>query len=176
MARLATLARWTGTTTATTLFDSDVDEFTDGGCFCCVRGRPRVALVVFTADGDAFGVFFARAVAAQSEVTKDPGVFVFSLESHGRCATPQRFGVRREFRRSVWVLFYEGDRWTGRFAEVGLSGYGCLYVGNERSATSCGGLSRIVEGIEDTTLAGSSGGGADPHAFRCVRLIAVHLA
>ena len=173
---LETLTRWTGASTATTLFDSDVDEFTEDRCFCCVQDTPNVMLVVFTADGDVFGVFFSRAVTTQDEVTKDPTIFFFSLESHGRCATPQRFVVRREFRRNVWVLFYEHDRWTGRFAEVGLSGYGCLYIGNERSATSCSGLSRIVETIDDSTLTGCCDGETDTYPYRCIRLIAVHLA
>ena len=176
MARLLeTLTRWTGTTRAVILFDSDIGEFSTDAFFWCVRDTPSVVLVVFTADGDVFGVFFSRAVTTQNEVIKDPNIFFFSLESHGRCETPQRFVVRREFQRSVWVLFNEHDRWTGRFGEVGLVGYGCLFIGNERSETACCGLSRIVESIEDTTLTGWCAGETDTHTYRCIRLIAVHL-
>ena len=38
-----------------TVYDSTFDEFTDHGLFNKVKGKPNIALIGFTADGDVGG-------------------------------------------------------------------------------------------------------------------------
>ena len=59
------LKEWTGKARATVIFDSTVDEFTDGCMFEKVKGKPNVAIVATTTDGDVFGGFYSVAVTKQ---------------------------------------------------------------------------------------------------------------
>ena len=79
------LKEWTGKSSATIIFDSVVDEFTDQGLFKKIKGKANIALVGFTADGDVFGSFYSLAVTEQDKWVYDRNMFVFSFESHGRC-------------------------------------------------------------------------------------------
>ena len=165
------LKEWTGKASATIIYDSTVDEFTDQGLFDKVQGKENIALVAFTADGDVFGGFYTVAVTQQCEwqAFYDPNMFIFSFESHRRCNTPQRFVVKKEMRRKKFVKFFKND-YDGRFVNVG--GYdGQFLLGNERSNVCCYGLSMSFVGIEDTTLTGKPNWGK----FTCTRIIAVHL-
>ena len=47
-----TFKQWTWLSEATIVFDSTVDEFTDDGLFDKVKGKPNIAFVGFTTDGD----------------------------------------------------------------------------------------------------------------------------
>ena len=160
------LKEWTGKHTPTRLFDSRVDAFTNEVLFQRVYSRPNVAVIGFTADGDVFGGFNSRTVS-QSDFLYDPSVFIFSLESHGRCRTPQRFAVRNGLRDKAGVWFDQKNA-NGWFVQFWVFGCGGFSLGNERSQTSCAALSSAFEGIEDTTLTGKSG-----EAHRCTRLVAI---
>ena len=164
------LKRWTGKAHANVIFDSTVDEFTNNGLFAKTRGKPNVAVVGFTTDGDVFGGFYSCAVTKQVEWFNDPNIFAFSFESHGRCMTPQRFLVRERRRHSSYVCFNPGDANNG-FVYFGE--YGGLGLGDERVDAWCGDLSREFEGLEDTTLSGKNGHGCFHH---CTRLLAVQLS
>ena len=52
------LKEWTGKSSSTIIFDSTIDEFTDQGLFERVKGKPNVAMVGTTTDGDVFGGFY----------------------------------------------------------------------------------------------------------------------
>ena len=52
---VSTLKEWTGKTRATVVYDSNVHKFTDECLFQMVRGRPNIAIVATTTDGDVFG-------------------------------------------------------------------------------------------------------------------------
>ena len=109
------LKEWTGKASATKIYDSTVDEFTADGLFNMVKGKQNIALVGFTADGDVFGGFYSVAVTEQFKEFNDPNMFVFSFESHGRCATPQRFAVRKEVRgEKVCQVLRGGSIWVVR--------------------------------------------------------------
>ena len=61
------LKEWTGKSSATIIFDSTVDEFTDDGLFNKIKGRPNIALVGFTTEGDVFGGFYSVAMTEQDK-------------------------------------------------------------------------------------------------------------
>ena len=164
------LKAWTGKATATVVYDSTVDEFTDDGLFQAVKGKPNIAIVVTTKDCDVFGGFYSVAVTGQEELFFHPNTFLFSFESHGRCMTPQRFVVKERCREYAFVEFFKNDSY-GWFVRFWGGGNSWLYLGNEKSDTWCIDLSCDFEGIEDTTLTGNN----NPVAFTCCRLVAVQL-
>ena len=166
-----TLKQWTRKTTTSVIYDSTVDEFTDECFFQAVRGKPNVAIIATTTDGDVFGGFYSVAVTGHDIVFDDPNLFVFSFESNGRCMTPQRFVVKEEWRRrdETCVEFYTNEEygqfvWFGAFHDCGF------FLGNEKSITYCIDLSCGFEGIKDTTLSGKNCG-----EFTCWRLDAIQL-
>ena len=79
---------WTWKSTVTIIYDSTVDEFTNDGLFNKVKGKSDIAIIAFTADGDVFGAFYSVAASEPEKRYKDPNIFAFSFESHGRCMTP----------------------------------------------------------------------------------------
>ena len=87
--------RWGRAHDVAVLFDSDVDEFTGRGFVQTVLHRPNVAVVGFTTEGDVFGGFYNVAVTEENWRFSDLNIFAFSFESHGRCETPRRFGVKK---------------------------------------------------------------------------------
>ena len=165
------LKEWPGKQTATLIYDSTVDEYTDGALFHAVMNKPHIALIAFTTDGDVFGGFYSVAVTEANTKFFDPDIFLFSFESHGRCATPQRFVVQDDIRSAMSVMLYTNETsgwflWFWNDYESGV----CL--GNERSETWCYELSSGFVGIEDDTLTGNS---EYPDLHRCCRIIAVHM-
>ena len=168
------LKSWTGKTRTTIIYDSVVDEFTRDGLFEKVKGKPNIAVIGFTTDGDVFGGFYSVAVTEQEEGFNDPNMFVFSFESHGRCETPQRFVVSEEVKGSVSVTFLKDDDWG--FVALGVAGVGCFFLGNETHNSYCFGLSRTFEGLENTTLTGKTGHSWTGPYHHCTRLVAVQLS
>ena len=169
------LKAWTGKTHGTVIYDSTADPFTADGLFEKVRGKPNIALVGFTTDGDVFGGFYGVAVTKQDEWFNDPTSFVFSFESHGRCATPQKFVVREGLRRHLGVYFWKND--NRGFVGFWVDGSYGFFLGNESSRSYCYRTSQGLEGLEDTTLTGKN----SPNHFNgpyhhCTRLVAVQLS
>ena len=164
-----TLKEWTGKTTASVVYDSKVDPFTDDGLFNAVMGKPNVAIVATTTDGDVFGGFYSVAVTKQQKEFFDPNMFIFSFESHGRCATPKKFCVKERLTEIAFVKFFKDDS-HGWFVEFNV-GRGWFHLGNEKSRTFCFSLSGGFEGMEDTTLTGTNIG----QFFTCCRLVAIQL-
>ena len=167
------LKQWTGKSKATLVFDSTIDEFTGDGLFNKVRGKRNIAIVGFTTDGDVFGVFFSVPVTKFEERFYDPNIFAFSFESHGRCATPQRFAVKAEMKENAYLDFWKND--TSGFVVFWVFGKGGFYLGNESSESDCWNVSDAFEGLEDTTLTGKNGTCDEGPFHHCVRLIAVQL-
>ena len=126
----STLKQWTGKTTANVIFDSMVDEFTNECFFNKVKGRPNIAQIATTTDGDVFGGFYSVAVTEQWEDFQDPSMFIFSFESHGRCRTPQRFVVKEKWKSRACMRFFK-DNCNGWFVRFD-SGGGWFYLGYER--------------------------------------------
>ena len=162
------LKEWTAKTRAMLVYDSKVDPFTDDGLFQAVKGKPNIAIISATTDGDVFGGFYSVAVMGQDKFFRDPNIFAFSFESHGRCATPQRFDVKEENKGRACVRFFK-DNGNGWFVTF-YGGAGGFFLGNEKSRTFCTNLSDAFEGIEDTTLTGNN-----REFFTCTRLIAIQL-
>ena len=169
------LKEWTGKTTATIIFDSTVDEFTDDGLFDKVKGKQNIALVVLTTDGDVFGGFYSVAVTEQDERFYDPNMFAFSFESHGRCETPQRFVVKvKDLKKKAIVFFYKDSLYG--FVWFGVNRVGRFWLGNESSKSYCCNMSRAFEGLENTTLTGQNNTNFEiPPYHHCARLVAVQL-
>ena len=152
----STLKEWTGKETASVIYDSKVDPFTHDGIFNAVKGKPNIAVVGFTTDGDVFGGFYS-----------------VSVTEHGRCATPQRFVVKAELKDKAYVFFCKNN--CNGFVQFGVSGVGWFYLGNERSRSFCRYLSRSFDGLEDTTLTGKNGTLFSGPYHHCARLVAIQL-
>ena len=132
------------------------------------QGQENIAVIGFTTDGDVFGGFYRVAVTKQDDFFKDPNVFIFSFESHGRCETPQRFVVKEGMSKYASVKFFKDDS-DGCFV-IFYGCYGFLLLGNEKSITWRDHLSNGFEGVEDTTLTGT-----DIRDFTCSRLVGIQL-
>ena len=167
------LKEWTGKERATVVYDSKADPFTANGLFEKVKGKPNIAIVATTTDGDVFGGFYSVAVTGQEEAHFDPNQFAFSFESHGRCMTPQRFVVKEELRTKARVVFFENR--NGWFVGFWVDGCGGFYLGEESSNTFCIHLSRGFEGLQDTTLTGQNGTCHEGPFHHCARLVAIQL-
>ena len=172
------LKEWTGKANVTIVFDSTFDEFTDDGLFDKVKGKPNIALVGVTTEGDVFGMFYSRAVSEPDKEIFDPNIFIFSFESHGRCTTPQRFALKEKkkgLKEKAFVGFYKSDY---GFVWFGVYGVGSFTLGNEKSESFCMDLSVVFEGLEDTTLTGQNnpGTGDNGQYHHCTRLVALQLA
>ena len=104
----------------------------------------------------------------------DPNLFVFSFESHGRCATPQRFPVKKERQSAVFLRFRKG--WSGQFFFCGVDDSSGFTLGDERSDACCQAMSRGFEGLENTTLTGKKAPWERAHNHHnCARFVAVQL-
>ena len=165
------LKEWTGKTRATIIYNSKVDPFTADGLFNKVKDKPNIAVIGFTTDGDVFGGFFSVAVRQQDKFFEDPNMFIFSLESQGRCMTPQRFVVKREQKENALVCFSKGNRFGFVWFEVNNAGF---WLGNEKSDSFCSDLSRGFEGLEDTTQTGKTGIRTEGE-YHCTHLVAIQL-
>ena len=169
---VSALREWTGKATATVVYDSTVDEFTDDGLFQKVRGKRNVAIVGFTTDGDVFGGFYSVAVTEQDEPFFDPYIFAFSFESHGRCMTPPRFVVKKGLKENASVMFKNSSY---GFVVFWVGDAGWFYLGNEKSYSYCRNLSDAFEGLDDTTLTGKNGRWKEGPYNHCTRLVAIQL-
>ena len=148
------LKQWTGKSDVKVLYDSTVDEFVANAVFQAVKGRRNIAIVACTTEGDVFGGFYTVAVTQQSQAFYDPNIFVFSFESHGRCMTPQRFTLKRVFKKRAFMFFYR-NRFEGRFLDFGVGDCG-FGLGDEQAPTCCWCVSWVFDGMDDTTLTGKS--------------------
>ena len=163
-----TLKQWTGKATASVVYDSNVCPFTYECLFQMVKGKPNIAIIATTTDGDVFGGFYNRAVTEQDKRFRDPNMFIFSFESHGRCKTPKRFVLKKSEKGDATMDFYKfkSGEWKVNFDCL----CGGFYLGNEKSRTFCYDLSKVFVGIDDTTLTGK-----DKENFTCCRLVAIQL-
>ena len=167
------LKQWTGKTHCTIVYDSTVDEFTNDGLFDKVKGKPNIAVVGYTTDGDVFGGFYSIAVTKQQKTFNDPTIFAFSFESHGRCMTPQRFAVKEGKKDNVIVKFFKNNI-NGFVGFWVFDNYG-FRLGNERSYSNCNQMSQGFEGLEDTTLTGKNGACHEGPYYHCTRIVAIQL-
>ena len=165
-----TLKRWAGKSSATIVFDSDVDPFTGEGFFNKVKGRPNIALVATTSDGDVFGGYYTVAVTKRGKPFDDPTVFAFSFESHGRCRTPRRFMIKEELK--IFFTVYVRDSDDDLFVELWVSGEGGFHLGNETTTTFCNDPDDVFDGLDNSTLAGEK---HYPATYRIIRLIAAQM-
>ena len=136
----STSKQWTGKMTASVVYDSTVDEFTDQCLFNKVKGKPNIMIVATTTDGDVFGGFYSVTVTRQDELLNYSNMFIFSFDSHGRCKTPQRFVVKEKWMGRTRVKFFKNNS-EGQFVRVD-GGAGWFYLGYEKSNTWCSNLSR----------------------------------
>ena len=166
------LKEWTGKARATIIYDSVVDEFTANRLFDKVKGKPNIAIVGFTSDGDVFGGFFSVAVTEQDGFF-DPTIFAFSFESHERCETPQRFAVKKRRKCDAYVEFRKND--SREFVGFRVFGVGGFTLGNEKSKSYCRDLSSCFEGLKNTTLTGENNTGGWIGPYHCTRLVALQL-
>ena len=145
-------------------------HFIEVGCSGSVRWKKTSRSSATTTDGDVFGGFYSVPVTAPGQHCFDPDLFVFSFESHGLCATPQRFPLKAEARDTANVVVYSDGGFKGRFVTFD-GGVGWVSLGNQTSDTFCYDLSGDFEGIETTTLTGKRC--CEP--FTCCRLVAIQL-
>ena len=170
---ISALKQWTGKQNIKILFDSTVDEFTHDGLFNKTRGKQDIALIAFTTDGDIFGVFHSVAATGQNQSFPDPNVFVFSFESHGRCATPQRFALKEHLKDKGNICVFKTS--ANGFIDVWVEGGGVLFIGNEKSNACTFNMTYGFEGLASTVLVGHTGHHINGPFFRCFRVLAVQL-
>ena len=171
---ISALKSWTGKASATIIYDSKKDPFTDQGLFDKVKGKANIAVIGFTTDGDVFGGFYSVAVTEQRVEFFDPNMFVFSFESHGRCHTPQRFVVKQGLKAKANVYFFKNN--INGFVGFYVNMAGEFRLGNERSNSYCRDLSDAFEGLENTTLTGKNLTCDEGPYHHCTRLVAVQLS
>ena len=169
-----TLTEWTGKTHARVVYDSTADEFTHDGLFQKVKGRPNIAVIGFTTDSDVFGGFYSVAVTKQGYPFYDPNIFAFSFESHGRCETPQRLVANEGLKEKAYARYWK-DSCNG-FVWLAVFGEGGFCLGNEGSDSYCCDVSRVFEGLVDTTLTEKDGTFYNGPYHHCTRLVAVLLS
>ena len=167
------LKEWTGSSSATIVYDSNVDSFTHEGFFNKIQGKRDIAVVAFTTDGDVFGGYYNMAMTRQDTNIYDPRVFVFSFESHGRCLTPQMFAVKQRLRDEANVWF-DSDCDKG-FVLFWVTRVGGFWLGNQSSKSYCNDISEGFERLGDTTLTGKNGTNKGPF-HHCTRLVALQLS
>ena len=167
--RIEALKAWTGKSNVSILFDSTVNEFTNDGLFETVRGKWDVALIAITSDGYVFGGYYSTPALRQEERLNDPNMFLFSLESHGRCATPKQFPVKHKQMFNVYTYYFKSNA-PGAFVYFGTV-QGGVFLGNEQSRSYASRASAGFSGIENKVL----GGTPDWTPFTCTRLLAVQL-
>ena len=169
------LREWTGKASATVVFDSTVDEFTADGLFNTIQGKPNIALVGFTAEGDVFGAFYSVAVTEQGEEYFDPDTFAFSFESRGRCMAPQRFVASADAKKQANLSFCHND--GSAVVDFWVSGDGFFWLENERPDLLCFfQMCDAFEGLEDTTLSGKYCPWGQGPFHDCTRLVAIQLS
>ena len=166
----STLKEWIGKATATIIFDSNVDDFTDECFFQAVKGKHNIAIIAATTDGDVFGGFYSVAVTEQDKYRYDPAIFAFSFESHGRCETPQQCVAKEERKENAYTFFFNKYENSNGFVSFGVGYAAWFRLGNEKLCTWCWDLSKGFEGLEDTTLTGRDRG-----SFSCCRIVATQL-
>ena len=130
--------------------------------------------MAFTTDGDVFGGFYSVAVTELEKDFYDPNIFVFSFESHGRCETPQRFGVKEGVKDKALVDFFWN--YHNGFVCFGVDHVGGFWLGSEKSSSYCFNLSDGFEGIQDTTLTGNNRTWGEGPYHHCTRLVAIQLS
>ena len=170
---LTALKQWLKRTNTTIVFDSSVDGFTDDAFFEKVRDKQDIAVIGFTTDGDVFGGFYSVALTEQDKSFPDPNMFIFSIESHGRCNTPQKFVVRQREKRNACVRAM--NKSAMGFVGFWVTGKGSFTLGNASSRSACCGLSNAFEDIADTTLTGVSGFSDVGPFHHCTRVVAFQI-
>ena len=163
------LCRWTGKSAALPLYDSDVDEFT-ATAFCdALRGRPDVAVVGVTTEGDLCGAWFSEPVTACDEDIANPALFAFVFPT-ARHPSPRRYAARHPAKACVEVCRASPHG----FINVWVSREGGFWLGNERSRAYCANLHWAFDGLGDESLTGRAKnlGGSDHH---CQRLVVVQM-
>ena len=161
------LKQWTGKSTATFIYDSNIDDFTFEAFFNKVQKKRNVAVVGFTFYGDVFGGCYSVGARTQDDCFWDPNMFIFSFESHGRCQTPKRFDVQSDSRGDAKVRLRDG----GFIKFLVYRDYEkYMSLGNERSYSCCQSLWRGFDNIDNTTLSGNE------NRFQCTRIVAIHLS
>ena len=168
---LKDLMAWSNAQSATVVYDSQREQFSEHRLFESVVGLPNVAVIGFTDKHDIFGGFYRQPIAKPNQQNNDPDMFVFALNANGRCKAPKRFVPRKDVKNKANVFFctHNADGW---FVWVGVDGCGFFTLGNPRSKTWGQSLSKAFEGMEDETLTGMKTD-AD---YTCVRLMAMQLS
>ena len=174
---LNSLKEWTDKVHFNIINDSKKDPFSADALFKKVKSKENIAvigLVGFTKDRDVFGGFYSVAVTKQNMNFWDPDMFVFSLESHGRCMTPQKYLVKEGLKDNAHVSFLKNN--DDGFFEFWVEGAGGFLLGNEESKSFCWDMSKGFEGLDDRTLTGQNGTWKDGPYHHCTRLVAVELS
>ena len=170
--RVQQLIQWVGKQHVRTLYDSANDEFTQAVFHGKILNKPSVALIGVTGDGDVFGGYYQKAVQKVDEPSTDDSVFLFSLESHGRCLTPQQFPLKRELKETAGVMLVSNNKFG--FVRFYAQGHGGLWLGSPELKTCCYQLSETFTGLTDATLMGSTPSSVGS-CFQLRRLIALQL-
>ena len=155
------MSEWTGKLKARILYDSKKNEFTNAEFNKKCLNQSNIAIVGFTTDGDVFGGYLEQAITKTSTYFNDQNHFVFSLESHGRCQTPQRWFQKNRSGNTV----YWRENCSNGFIKFGDGNGHYFYLGNEQSDSYCYNLSGMYDGIQDTTLTGKNGSSSNTYHF-----------
>ena len=169
-AGVKSLVQWTRTKSATIVFDSSVDAFTGEAFFAKVGQKKNVAAICFTTEGDVFGGCWSAPVRALDTQTPDPTIFLFSLETHGRCSVPRPFPAKKGTTQQPFVTVL--GHFKNGFLRFG-HGKARLCLGDECSSSFCEQLANGFEGLDEYLLVGRVGVRSNIHVTRLVALFLV---
>ena len=164
---LKALKTWTCKSKATLVFDSDKDGW-DKLKFNEVMKSPSHAVIGFTDEGDVFGGYVSVPLT-ETGFFRDDGQFAFSFFSHGRCAVPQRWMMKknREYAGLDVYIWPTGDN---DFIRFGCFGSGLFRFNSRKNGSDIFDPSDRFDGLGDTVLTGQNK--AD---FTTTRLLVVRL-
>ena len=76
---VSTPKEWTGRSSATTIIDSSVEKFTDGGLLQKGQWNPNIGVVGLSTDSDVCGGIYNVAMTEQGKDFFDQNIFAFSF-------------------------------------------------------------------------------------------------
>ena len=147
------LLQWTHKTGFSVLFNSQTEPFFAHNILYRTMLMSDIVYIVITAGGDVFGVYYEKPLGGLDIQVNDPSIFMFSFESHGRCAKVKRFALKSYRADDAFVMLHRNSR---RIFTVGC-GHAELSLYDTRTTSYTNNLSWMFWDMDNRTLTGHDG-------------------